>query len=122
LRGKQRSSLALSFLLPQLLKVYLMSLLDLSHSEVVLVFSRAATKSKSFSARAILREFSGRLVTGGPIVAEAREELQYLLNGMRSKHGPELADIRGRVLYGTEGDPRQAGGRTAHAPIRGGGV
>ncbi len=41
-----------------------MSLLDLSQSEIVLAFSRAATEGKFFPVPSLLLDFSGRAVTG----------------------------------------------------------
>lgn len=56
---------------------------------------------------------------GDPVAREAKEQLLYILEGMRSKHGPMLKPILGKVLYGTEEDPREENGRCAAAPIRG---
>ena len=64
LRRNQRRSLALHFFLPRPLKGCLMSLLDLSQSEIVLAFSRAATEGKFFPVPSLLLDFSGRAVTG----------------------------------------------------------
>ena len=77
---------------PDVAKGYKATLADLTRAEIVLAFSRAHDELKFFPAPATLREFSGRPVSGDPIAAEAREQLQYLLNGMRSKHGPKLQD------------------------------
>jgi hypothetical protein len=95
---------------PTLLTSYAASLEDLTQEEIIQAFSRAHDELRFFPAPAILREFSGRPVTGDPIAAEAREEFQRILVAMRGKHGPKLRPILGRVLYGTEDDPKNAEG------------
>ena len=85
-------------------------LLDLSQSELVLAFSRAAMEAKFFPPPATVREFSGRSASGDPIANEAREELFRLVAGMHTKHGPKLKPIQGKVLYGTEDRPLDANG------------
>jgi hypothetical protein len=52
------------------------------------------------------------------VAAEAKGELLHLIAGMRGPHGPKLLDLPGRVLYGTEDDPKDADGNRTHAPIR----
>ena len=74
-----------------------MSLLDLSQSEIVLAFSRAATEGKFFPVPSLLLDFSGRAVTGDPIASEAREELFKIVAGMRGPHGPKLKPIQGKL-------------------------
>ena len=86
---------------PTLLTSYAASLEDLTQEEIIQAFSRAHDELRFFPAPAILREFSGRPVTGDPIAAEAREEFQRILVAMRGKHGPKLRPILGRVLNGT---------------------
>ncbi len=93
-----------------MVRLYTAALVDLTQEKIILAFSRAATECKFFPSPATLREFSGRPVTGDPIAAEAKAELLHLINEMRSKHGPKLADIEGRILYGTEYDPKDANG------------
>ena len=71
-----------------------------------------------FPPPAILRELSGRAVTGDPIAAEAKEGLLGILTAMRGAHGPKLYPILGRVLYGTEDDPKGPDGTRVTYPIR----
>lgn len=104
---------------PRLLELYLAALEDLNPSQLALAFSRATEECKFFPPPAILREFSGRAADGDPIAHEAKEQLLYIIEGMRGKHGPMLKPILGKVLYGTEDDPREENGRCAAAPIRG---
>jgi hypothetical protein len=94
------------------------SLEDLTQEEIIQAFSRAQDELRYFPVPAILREYSGRPVTGDPIAAEAREEFQRILVAMRGKHGPKLRPILGRVLYGTADEPRDAEGERIIHPIR----
>lgn len=105
-------------LTPAAIQTYLACLAELTKEEIILAFSRAAQECRFFPPPAILREFSGRAADGDPIAREAKEQLLYILDGMRSKHGPMLKPILGRVLYGTEEEPRDEDGRCAVAPIR----
>jgi hypothetical protein len=92
------------------LRLYVAVLWDLNPAELIQAFSRAAMECKFFPNPATLREFSSRPVSGDPIAAEARAGLQHILCGMRGPHGLKLADIPGKVLYGTEVDPKDANG------------
>lgn len=86
------------------------SLEEMTREEIVLAFSRAQDECRFFPVPAILREFSGRAVTGDPIANEAKEGLLTIINAMRGKHGPKLRDILGKLKYGTEEAPRNAEG------------
>lgn len=101
-----------------LLEVYEVSLADLEPAEIIQAFSRAHDELKYFPPPATLREFSGRAVTGDPIAAEAKSQLLYVLEGMRGPHGPMLRDIPGKVLYGTEDDPKDKSGMRVVDAIR----
>jgi hypothetical protein len=74
-------------------------LLDLTPEQIVLASSRAANECNFFHEPATLREFSGRPVRGDSIAAEAKEQLLHILQGRRSKHGPRLHDIPGKVTH-----------------------
>lgn len=97
---------------------YLAGLSGYKPAEIVLAFSRATEECRFFPPPSILREFSGRVVEGDPIAREAKDELLALLQAMRGPHGPMLKPIPGKVLYGTEAEPRDEQGRCAAAPIR----
>jgi hypothetical protein len=97
---------------------YLDTLGTLTQDEAILALSRAQEECKFFPPPATLLELSGRAVTGDPVAAEAREEFLRILTAMRGPHGPKLRPILGRVLYGTEDDPRDENGRTHHIAIR----
>jgi hypothetical protein len=99
-------------------RLYTAALAEFNPSEIVLAFCRATEECRYFPAPATLREYSGRAVDGDPIAREAKEKLLYLLEGMRGPHGPKLVEIPGRVLYGTEADPRGEDGRITDVPIR----
>lgn len=107
---------------PDTAKGYAASLEEFTQEEIILAFSRAHDELRFFPVPAILREFSGRPVTGDPIAAEAKEALTGILGAMRGPHGPKLKDIPGPVLYGTEDDPKDSSGERTHAPIRGKGT
>jgi hypothetical protein len=101
-------------------KLYTAVLWDLDEQEIVRAFSRASEECKGFyPSPPTLREFSGRPVSGDPMAAEAKAELLKLLAGMRGPHGLMLKPIPGRILYGTEDDPKDAEGKRTFAPIRG---
>jgi hypothetical protein len=68
--------------------LYTAALLDLSPPEIVLAFARATEECKFFPSPATLREYSGQSSSGDPIEREAKQELLYLIGGMRTKHGP----------------------------------
>jgi len=88
------------------LKSYIAVLSELRQEEVILAFSRAVRECKGFfPSPATLLDFSGRVVTGDPIAAEAKEQLQYLLNGMRTRHGLRLQDIPGKVTRLDDPEP-----------------
>jgi hypothetical protein len=97
---------------------YVAEMNELRPNECILAFCRALRECKYFPPPATLREYSGRAADGDPIAREAKEQLLYVLEGMRSKHGPMLKPILGKVLYGTEDEPRDEDGRCAAAPIR----
>jgi hypothetical protein len=103
---------------PTLFTSYAASLEDLRPEEIILAFSRAHDECRFFPSPAILREFSGRAVTGDPIASEAKDELLRILAAMRGPHGPKLKTILGRVLYGTEDDPKGPDGLRIMEPIR----
>ena len=90
----------------------------LTQDEAILAFARAQEECKFFPSPATLREFSGRAVTGDPVAAEAKDELLRILAAMRGPHGPKLKTILGRVLYGTEDDPKGPDGLRIMEPIR----
>lgn len=106
-------------LTPGIMRLYTAALGDLTKDQLILAFSRATHECRFFPPPAILREFSGRAADGDPVAREAKEQLLYIIEGMRSKHGPMLKPILGKVLYGTEDEPRDENGRCAAAPIRG---
>jgi hypothetical protein len=106
-------------LTPRLLEVYTASLAELTPSEIIMAFSRATEECRFFPPPAILREFSGHAADGDPVAREAKVQLLYLLDGMRGPHDVTLKPVLGKVLYGTEDDPRDENGRCAPAPIRG---
>ena len=54
------------------LKTCIGVLLDLTQHQTVLAFFRAATECRFFPAPATLREYAGLVVSGAPIVAEAK--------------------------------------------------
>jgi len=97
---------------------YLAALAEFNREEIILAFSRATEECRFFPPPAILREYSGRAADGDPIAREAKCELLAILTAMRGPYGPELRDIPGKVIYGTEQDPRGADGRCTEAPIR----
>jgi hypothetical protein len=101
-----------------MVRLYTAVLAEMTQEQIVLAFSRATDECKFFPAPALLRDFSGLAVSGDPIATEAKDKLFYLIAGMRSAHGHMLRPIPGRVIYGTEDDPRDKDGRTAAAPIR----
>jgi hypothetical protein len=100
-------------------RLYIAALEDCTEEEIILGFSRALECCKYFPSPAILREYSGRAVTGDPVECAAKEQLLYLIAGMRGPHGPMLKPIPGPILYGTDADPKDAEGNRTHAPIRG---
>lgn len=53
-----------------------------------------------------------------PVEEEAKAQLRYLLEGMRGPHGLELKPILGKVMYGTEKDPRDKDGMRDPTPER----
>jgi hypothetical protein len=102
---------------------YVASLNPLTRQQLVQAFSRALDESKFFPVPALLRDFASVAPSGDPVASEAREELFRIVAAMRvpqpKGHGPMLRPLPGRVLYGTEEDPRGEDGRCAAAPIRG---
>ena len=105
--------LALGFdkpMTPGVYRLYTAVMAELTQEQIVLAFSRASDECKFFPAPALLRDFSGLAASGDPIAAEAKEKLLYLIAGMRGPHGPTLAPILGKVLYGTEDDPKDENG------------
>jgi hypothetical protein len=105
-------------LTPTMCQLYEAVMTDWSMEETVLAFARATEECKYFPSPALLREFSGRAVTGDPIANEAREGLQAILTAMRGPWGPQLLPVPGKVLYGSELDPRDKEGRCTNEPIR----
>lgn len=53
-----------------------------------------------------------------PVELEADAQLQVLIEGMRGPHGMELKPILGKVMYGTEKDPRDKDGMRDPTPDR----
>jgi hypothetical protein len=90
---------------------YMAALAPLDDWQQITAFSRALEECRYFPSPSILREFSGRAVTGDPLAAEAKAELLKLIQGMRGPHGPMLKPIWGAVLYGSEDDPKDANGQ-----------
>ena len=107
---------------PQTARLYIAALEDCSKEQIILAFSRAIEECKFFPSPSILREFSGLAAFGNPLTTKARDQLICILTAMRGPHGPELRDIPGRVLYGTEDDPKDETGARTHAPIRAAGT
>jgi hypothetical protein len=100
-------------------KLYTAALSPLTPSEIIRAFSRATDELRFFPAPSILREFGGLAADGDPIAREAKTELLHLLTGMRGAHGATLAPIPGKVLYGTEDDPKDEEGNRVVDAIRG---
>lgn len=53
-----------------------------------------------------------------PVEEDAKAQLRYLLEGMRGPHGMELKPVLGKVMYGTEKDPRGKDGMRDPTPER----
>ena len=101
-----------------MIRLYSAALGEATEDQVVLAFTRATLECKFFPPPATLLEFSGRAALGDPVAREAKDALLELLEGMRGLHGLELKPLLGRVLYGTEDDPKDETGARTHAPIR----
>jgi hypothetical protein len=99
-------------------RLYPAATADLTQAECVLAFSLAALNLRFFPTPSILREYASRVPVVDPTAVEAKEELLKLIEGMRGPHGPMLKPLPGRVLYGTEDDPKDEHGDRTHTPIR----
>lgn len=91
-------------------ELYQAALMDLTVPQLLQAFSRATEECKYWPSPATLRELAGVPAHGDPVAAEAKAELFRILTAMRGPHGLKLQPILGRILYGTEDDPKDADG------------